>query len=130
MKYLTNAFSLKMLKGDVDFTLIRVRPIESRDVPKDVTNCIRHKGMERVIHGILGFTTKANLADLVLEKDDILYVAQYKGSILYKDATCLPEGAQISFMEVSFKPNGCGGCEENNCSECETMNWLRGGEKI
>lgn len=84
-KYLGNSFSLNMLAYD-EFTLIRARNITPAEVPADAVSVIGHADTARVVSGILGREIPANRANVTLESDDILYVAQYKGPRLEEGA--------------------------------------------
>ena len=106
MKYLSNAFSLNMIP-EYDYSLIRIRKVSPSDIPDGVISVIGHKDTATVVSGILGFETPFNRVNLVLDSDDILYVAQYKGPRLPEGATQLPEGATIEFQEIILLPGWC-----------------------
>ena len=124
-KYISNAFSLNMLSSE-DFSLIRVKVVAPSEIPHDVESVIGHKDTASVVSNILGFETPFNRANLVLNGDDILYIAQYKGPRLHEGATRLPEGASISFIEVTMKPKGCAGCPGVDCNTCVMHSWMQG----
>lgn len=125
-KILANAFSLNMLGEKADFTLIRVKPIDSTEIPVDAVSCIGHADTARVVGNILGREVPCNRVNVTLKKNDVLYVAQYKGPRLPEGATELPEGATIQFLEVTQQPNGCGTCGAVDCNVCGMQIWLYG----
>ena len=124
-KYLTNALSLNMFRIE-DFTLIRVKQVSPANIPKDVMSVIGHKDTASVVSNIIGFEVPFNRVSLQLEKGDVLYVAQYSGPRLPEGATQLPEGAIITFLEVTLKPKGCGNCGAVDCNTCGMMCWFHG----
>ena len=125
MKYISNAFSLNMLSSE-DFSLIRVKEVAPSEIPHDVESVIGHKDTASVVSNIVGFETPFNRANLVMDCDDVLYVAQYKGPRLPEGATRLPEGASINFLEVTMKPKGCSGCPGYDCASCAMHFWSKG----
>lgn len=124
-KYISNAFSFNMMSIE-DFSLIRVKKVSPSDIPHDVESVIGHPDTATVVSNILGFETPFNRANLVLDGDDVLYVAQYKGPRLPEGATKLPEGASLDFLEVTMKPKGCAGCPGVDCNMCTMLSWTHG----
>ena len=123
--YLCNAFSMNMVSVE-DFTLIRARKVTPADVPQNAISAIGHADTARVVSGILGYEVPANRMNVSLEKDDVLFVAQYKGPRLPEGATQLPEGATLEFIEITFIPEGCKGCPGVDCNLCSTICWTYG----
>ena len=115
MKYLMNAFSLNMLPIE-DSILIKVKKIESTQVPEAVYSAIGHQDTATIVSAILGFDVAFNRISVSLKRDDIVYVCQYKGPRLPEGATKLPEGATIDFFEITFENkeynNGCYLCSD------------------
>lgn len=124
-KYIGNALSLNMMDIN-DFSLIRVKKVLPSEIPHDVESVIGHPDTAEVVSNILGFEVPFNRVNLVLNGDDILYVAQYKGPRLPEGATQLPEGATLEFLEITFKPEGCNGCPAVDCNMCCMMSWTHG----
>lgn len=124
-KYIGNAFSFNMMAID-DFSLIRVKKVSPSDIPHDVESVIGHPDTATVVSNILGFETPFNRANLVLNSDDVLFVAQYKGPRLPEGATQLPDGATLEFLEIRFKPEGCKGCPGVDCNMCTMLSWTHG----
>lgn len=125
-KYISNAFSFGMMPSGEDFSLIRVKKVAPSEIPHDVESVIGHMDTATVVSNILGFKTPFNRANLVLDGDDVLYVAQYKGPRLPEGATRLPEGASLEFLEVTRKPKGCAGCPGFDCNLCTMHSWMQG----
>lgn len=123
-KYISNAFSINMM--DIrNFSLLRIKNIQSSDIPRRVKSVVGHQDTAKLISKILGFEVPFNRTSLTLKEQDVLYVAQYKGPRLPEGATELPEGATIEFLEITFCP-GCCGCPGDQCYVCSMMDWLHG----
>ena len=123
--YISNAFSMNMVSVE-DFTLIRARKVTPADVPQNAISAIGHADTARVVSSILGYEVPANRVNVSLEKDDVLFVAQYKGPRLPEGATQLPDGATLEFLEITFQPKGCKGCPAVDCNTCGMMSWAHG----
>ena len=124
MNYLVNAFSLNMVELS-ETAFMRVRRVSPKDIPQDITSAIGHTDTAQLVSGILGREVPANRITVSLTHDDVAYVAQYKGPRLQEGATTLPEGASISFFEVTLR-GGCQGCQSQDCNSCSQMDWLHG----
>lgn len=124
-KYIGNALSLNMMSID-DFSLLRIKKVSASDIPEDVESVIGHPDTAKVVGNLLGFETPFNRVSLQLERDDILYVAQYKGPRLPEGATTLPDGATLDFYEVTQKHGGCSGCPGVDCNLCGIISWTHG----
>lgn len=125
---LTNAFSLTMLPIEA-MNFVRVKKINPNDVPADVESAMGHESTAKVVSSILGFEVKPNRVSIRMSESDVLYVAQYTGPRLPEGATTLPEGASLEFFEVTFRKEGCRGCQGYNsgtCPNCELSMWLSG----
>lgn len=117
--YLGNAFTLNMLREDVDFALVRVKKVEPHEVPADAISVIGHADTARVIGNILGREVVPNRCNVTLTPKEVLYVAQYRGPRLPEGATELPEGAKLTFYKVDIS-KGCSECTCNSegCTHC------------
>lgn len=128
MHILVNAFSLGMLPLEA-MNIIRVKRINSNEVPTDIESAIGHVDTAKVVSNILGFEVKPNRVSIKLSESDVLYVAQYTGPRLPEGATTLPEGASLEFFEVTFYKEGCRGChryDTGTCQNCVFSFWLSG----
>lgn len=125
LTYLANELSLNMIPVE-DFTLIRVRKVTPDNVPKNAISAIGHADTARVVSGILGYEVPANRINVSLKKDDVLFVAQYKGPRLPEGATQLPDGATLEFLEITFRQEGCNGCPGTDCNFCTMLSWTHG----
>ena len=99
---LSNAFSLQMIKDLSDEKRISVTPIEPKEIPSTTESAIGHADTAKVVEGMLGFPVPANRVNIVLDENDILFVAQLKGGRLPEGATTLPEGFEIEFFRVEI----------------------------
>ena len=116
-RYLCNAFSLGMIDmPTTDF--LRIGKIRAEQIPKDVISIVGHADTARILSGILGFEVPFNRTGIKLTKDDILYVAQYKGPRLPEGTTVLPEGASFEFVVVAPMAHPCLQCCGGNCLDC------------
>jgi len=108
--YITNAFSLNMIKdNNVTVSIISV-PTES--VTELLTagmlqSAIGHSDTAAVVGNMLweGFSFEANRVSISLERGESIIVAQYKGPRLAEGATKLPEGAVVEFSIVTIDDN-------------------------
>lgn len=100
MRFLSNAFSLNMVDTKEPIN-IQVRPIDKSEIT-DFVSVVGHPDTANVLSGFLGCEVEFNRTTLSLEKDDILFVAQYKGPRLPEGATELPESATFEFLEVTL----------------------------
>lgn len=91
-KFIANAFSLQMLKGDAS---LRVTEVKENEV--DLTSCVSAVGHADTA-AVLG--VEFNRTNLTLERGDELFVAQLMGGRLPEGSTTLPEGFKFKFMKV------------------------------
>ena len=70
--WLTNAFSLNMVKGTA---MLQVRDIPASEVPPEVVSAIGHKETAEVVSEMLGRLVEANRVAISLEVGDVAYVA-------------------------------------------------------
>lgn len=104
MKYLTARFSLHMLDGEQNLTMIQVRRVKPEDVPMDAKSCISHNNMAAIVGNIIGRKLECSKESIILKEGDVLYVALHKGAFLPANAIRLPVGATISFLEITLQP--------------------------
>jgi len=99
--YLSNAFSIQMLDGDVTVSFARISAEEAREILSyGFTSAIGHPDTANVVSGILRIPVPVNRISVKLGNDDRLIVAQYVGPRLPEGATELPSGARIEFYKV------------------------------
>lgn len=99
-KFLTNAFSIQMLKKG---GLVRFEEIAPEDIPSDVVSAVGHADTAAVLTNILGFPVPMNRAFVTLEPDTEIYVAQLVGGRLPEGSTTLPEGFSFKFYRVTVQ---------------------------
>ena len=106
-KYFGNAFSINMVKDfpakilikkihddDYKFTLFK---IQNAVQDEEIISAIGHEQLAKILDVPL------NRITVTLEKDDELYIAQYRGPRLEEGATSLPEGAKIELYVVTIE---------------------------
>ncbi len=96
-KFLTNAFSIQMLKKG---GLVRFEEIDATEVPADVVSAVGHADTAAVLSDLLGFEIPMNRAFVTLDENTELYVAQLVGGRLPEGSTTLPEGFSFKFYRV------------------------------
>lgn len=104
---IANAFSINMLEGSgtVKFTKVDVEHVWKyfTYVAYGELECaIGHDDLAHLVSKELELNLKANRVSVTLGKDDMLIVAQYKGSRLPEGATELPSGATIDYYMVAL----------------------------
>ena len=98
MKYLSNAFSLQMVK---DFpTTVKVEEVSPSNIPEEAVSCIGHIDTASVVGNILKRDVPVNRVNVTLERGDELFVAQLTGGRLPEGSTTLPEGFKLKFLKV------------------------------
>ena len=124
--YLSNNFSLNMVDTTENLTLVRVRKVKPCDVPETAVSVIDHADIARMVSNALGHEVEAHRKNITVTFEDVLYVAQYKGTHLPKGAILLPEGAKIDFFEVTIR-KGCNiGENSSDCEVCGAISWGHG----
>ncbi len=102
---LVNAFSINMLKEDD--SKVRFKRI-SLDEAKDILrqgfeSFVGHQDLANIAAGMLEMPVQVNKVSTMLEKDDIMIVAQFIGPRLPEGATKLPDGARVDFFKVTLE---------------------------
>lgn len=108
MNYLANAFSLSMvstiIKSNImDGAIMRMKLVDSSEVPHDISSAVGHADTAAVLTAILGFEVPCNRMSITLTEDDKLYVAQLEGGRLPEGCTTLPEGCGFTFYKISVE---------------------------
>lgn len=104
--------------------LLQIIEINHTEVPTDIECAIGHEDTAKVVGGVLGRNLIANRANIEINDDIFVYVAQYRGPRLPEGATKLPEGAELKFYRVTTI-TGCDGCNSCNtrgdggCPRCD-----------
>ena len=101
MKYLSNAFSLNMLKEEGTISILR-KHITPGEVPSDALSIVGHADIASILTSMLGREVAMNRVSQRLNDGDELFVAQYIGPRLPEGATTLPEGARIEFYKLTL----------------------------
>ena len=101
MKFLGNAFSLGMLSADV-VDKVRIKCIESSDVPVDAKSCVGHADTARLFSKYLNREIKNQRITVTLNQGDSLFVGQLNGPRMPEGATELPEGASLRWFVVEI----------------------------
>ena len=103
MVYIGNAFSMNMVKRSL-LQAVRLQPIGDPDSWPDewvlgAHSVVGHADTARLL-GV-----ECNRQSVLLNREDVLIVAQYIGPRLPEGATELPEGARIEWVRVYFEKN-------------------------
>lgn len=98
MRYLANAFSLQML-GTMAHPYIEVEtiPALSAEDKAECVSVVGHPDTARVL-GV-----EFNRVSLILQKGDVLFVAQLVGGRLPEGATTLPKGFRFVWYKMTFR---------------------------
>lgn len=94
MKYVSNAFSLGMLKEDCNLTVTEISEDAFNGIKENCISCVGHEDTATVL-GV-----EFNRESIILNKGDVLYVAQIVGGRLPEGATKLPDGFSFKFLKV------------------------------
>lgn len=102
---LCNAFSLQMLNLDCENN-VNVKPISQTEtavmLEKGFESAIGHESTADVLSNKLKFEVQTNRANIKLDGDTELIVAQFVGGRLPEGAKTLPDNMQIKFVLVSL----------------------------
>jgi len=112
--YLTNAFSLNMVKPVPGGVTIHARPVTVQDV-RDIywgtgyryeapglASAVGHADTAALFSNILAFPVTPNRISIELDVGDQLVVGQYRGPRLAEGATELPDGATIGWYVITI----------------------------
>ena len=94
MKYVSNAFSLGMLKEDCNLTVTEIPEDAFNGIKENCISCVGHEDTANILGVVF------NRASITLEKGDVLFVAQLQGGRLPEGATKLPDGFSFKFLKV------------------------------
>ena len=100
MKYVSNAFSLAMLKEDCNLSVEEISEEVFDNVKDDCISCVGHEDTANILE------VSFNRISVSLEKGDVLYVAQLTGGRLPEGATELPDGFKFKFLKVKIEEDG------------------------
>ena len=101
MKYLSNAFSIQMLKGASN--TVKFEEIDPADIDQtDLTSVLGHADIANVVSNVLGKEYPVNRVSNTLVQGDEMYVAQLIGGRLPEGAISLPEGFSIKWFKVTI----------------------------
>jgi hypothetical protein len=88
-----------------------IRPIDAKEVPKDITSAIGHADTAELVSGLVGFEIPMNRTSVPpFEKGRTDYLALYQGPRLPEGSTTLPEGATVSFYRLDVMD--CEACKD------------------
>lgn len=97
--YISNAFSLQMMKGNANISMMEIGNHEFKKLVEsgDFISAVGHTDTAMVL-GV-----PCNRTNISLEEGDTLYVAQLNGGRLPEGSTTLPEGFSFTFYKVEVK---------------------------
>jgi hypothetical protein len=100
MKYLSNAFSVGMLKSlnaNLKLTEIAVEKVSDLYATGEFVSVVGHQDTANLFTEQLGIPVSFNRATVKLEAGDQLILGQYIGPRLPEGTTVLPEGSRIAW---------------------------------
>lgn len=98
--YITNAFSINMVKGN---NTVSMEEIGSEEVQKmELVSAIGHDDTAAVVSNILGKDLKESRITLTLAPGTEIIVAQLRGERLPKGSTKLPDNCELKFYKVGI----------------------------
>ena len=129
MTYISTTFSLDMIPLK-DFILVRVKKVNLSNIHPTEVCAIGDKKKKKIASDILGWEVEYKEEFTTLEKEDVLYVVQFKGSKMIAE----PE---MELLEITMKGGECENCNDeidvydsrisfNNCRICDFMFWVIG----
>lgn len=90
-----NAFSLQMV---AEFpTSVKIEEVTREAIPETAHSIVGHQDTANVLGVVM------NRESVVLEKGDVLFVAQIQGGRLPEGSTTLPEGFSFKFLRVTLE---------------------------
>lgn len=118
MLYLTNSFSINMLKEEetLTFSKVSAEEVVQLILDNEIENCIGHADTDNIVRGELErhhhrYKVKIPRGERkTITPDfetDLMVVAQYTGPRLPEGCTELPEGAEITFWLVTRSTADC-----------------------
>lgn len=100
--YLSNAFSLNMLDINPQGLYIEIQPVPPTGIPADAVSIVGHADMAAILSSMLRRAVEVNRQSVLLQNEDILFVAQYHGARMPAGATELPAEARIEFYRITI----------------------------
>ena len=77
--YLANAFSLNMLSVGAEGMRVDIQLVLPAEIPAETVSIIGHADMAAIVSSVLKRPVEVNRESVLLQKDDVLFVAQYHG---------------------------------------------------
>ena len=94
MVYISNSFSLQMVK--LKYYYLDVLEVDHLPQGDGLISCIGHADTAKISN------LPYNRVNLILEKGDVLYVAQLQGGRLPEGCTTLPEGFTFKYYRIEI----------------------------
>ena len=96
MNYIGNGYSDNMIKHiEEDVMIVRSR-ITKEDIPTDVVSCIGHEDLAKMT----GY--EYNRTNIVLNRGDVLYIAQIVTDRLAEGTTTLEKGTSVRYVKYEI----------------------------
>lgn len=105
MNFLTNAFSLQMIKTFPAVPIIEEVPLTS--IPADCVSAIGHQDTAKVLSNLLNRTIECDRKNVTLTENDTLFVFQVVGGRLPEGATTLPENFTFKVLKIHLVKRVC-----------------------
>lgn len=101
--YLSSSFSLNMLAIGPQGLCAEIKPVDPGNVPADAVSVIGHANTAELISRLLQREVQVNRTSVTMDVEDVLYVAQFRGSRLPEGAISLPEDAIFEFYRLTIR---------------------------
>lgn len=107
MKYLSNSFSVQMIKMNPDNEeIVKFKEVSLEEIKNalkgDFISAVGHMDTANILTELFEIPVNQNRISIILNKGDILYVAQLVGGRLPEGSTHLPDGFKFKFIEVTL----------------------------
>lgn len=102
MFYLSNAFSLQMIKGNANINIKEVNLPAIAHKISGLKSVVGHSDTATLFSILLGVKVSTNRENITLNPGDTLYVGQIQGGRLPEGCTELPEGITIKWLAVNM----------------------------
>ncbi len=115
MNFLTNAFSLQMIKTFPAVPIIE--EVDLTSIPADAVSAIGHADTANVLSKLLNRNVECNRVSVTLTGNDTLFVFQVVGGRLPEGATTLPENFSFKVLKIHLATSVC----HNNGVVCPSI---------
>ena len=97
VNYIGNGYSDNMIKHIEEDVVIMRSKVTKEDIPNDVISCIGHEDLAEQI----GYPY--NRTNIVLNRGDVLYIAQIVTDRLAEGTTTLEKGTSVRYVKYEIR---------------------------